>query len=242
MTRTKMIAALIFFLSLGMIFSSPSSGKVYYKAAEGDVVDVTYQRYEADGTEKDGGNLVVYLGEGPVPVDVLDHHPDATSVVRGFWRIIAGGSTAAKDYGEAMKEGDKKEFEFVPAEDGYTTPNHELYEESLYFDVELNAIFFDADVEPFGTEESDDPWGLDDLLAIDFVMPILAIIGLCVLTFTGYKIHGPTRRFFRSRVHCSCGAVATMECARCFAKSCRDCFLKHSGCQKCGSNKMIPVR
>ncbi|MFQ5979829.1 MAG: hypothetical protein ACE5OZ_16995 [Candidatus Heimdallarchaeota archaeon] len=242
MTQTRMIAGLILLLSMGMIVCLPSSGKVYYKAAEGDIVNVNYQRYEADGTEQDGGALVVFLGDGAIPLELQEQYPDAITVVRGFWKIIAGGTTTARDYGDGMQEGDKKEWQRVPAADGYISSSHELYGESLYFDVELLSIFYDAAEEPFGTEQSNDPWGLDDFLKLPFVMPILVLIGLAVLSIVGYKLHGQTRRFMRGRVHCSCGAVATMECARCFTKSCRECFLKHSGCHKCGSNKMVPLR
>jgi hypothetical protein len=240
-----MIAGIILLLSVGMIVCFPSSGKVYYKAAEGDIVNVNYQRYEfVSGVkvEQDGGQLVVYLSDDTVPLGLQDQYPDAITVVPGFWRIIAGGTTTARDYGDGMQEGDKKEGQHVPAADGYTSSSHELYGESLYFDVELLSIFYDANEQPFGTEQSDDPWGLEDFLNLPFVMPILVLIGLAVLSAIGYKLHGQTRRFLRGRVHCSCGAVATMECARCFTKSCRDCFLKHSGCHKCGSNKMVPLK
>jgi hypothetical protein len=243
MTQTRMIAGLVLLLSMGILISSPSSAKVYYKAAEGDIVQVEYQRYEADSTAKDSGTLVVYLGDGPIPLELQDQWTDAITVVHGFWKIITGGTgRTGQDYGEPMKEGDKKTFQRVVAEDAYTDPTHELYGETLYFDVELESIYYDAVEEPFGTEESDDPWGLDDFLKIPFVIPGLVIIGLGIVSFAGYKIHGPTRQYFRARVHCNCGGVATMECARCFTKSCRECFLKHGGCHKCGSNKMIPLK
>lgn len=248
MRKTCVIISFVVLLLIGLVACSPSSGKKYYKAGEGDVVSVNYQRYNADRTEKDGGHLVVYLGEGSVPLDLKDRWPDATSVIRGFRMAILGGSTLAKEYGEAMKwypddplrPLDKKEWIVVPPEDGYSSG--ELAGQSLYFDITLNSIYYDEVEVPFGDSGSGDPWGLDDLLDIPFMLPIILLASLGIVSFVGYKIHGHTRQFLRARVHCDCGGIATMQCARCFTKICRECFLSHGGCAECGSNKMIPLK
>ena len=194
MRKTCVIISFVVLLLIGLVACSPSSGKKYYKAGEGDVVSVNYQRYNADRTEQDGGHLVVYLGEGSVPLDLKDRWPDATSVIRGFRMAILGGSTLAKDYGEAMewypddplRPLDKKEWIVVPPEDGYSSG--ELAGQSLYFDITLNSIYYDAVEEPFESEELSST-DSDTSKSIPGFGLLIAVLGLAALVIVDRGIH-----------------------------------------------------
>ncbi len=242
MNKLTLIIGCILLVSLGLLTNSPTQAKIYYEAGVGDVLGVEYQRYEGDATPKDSGTLTVFCSEEVIPTNLKDQYPDAINVVRGFWNAIVGGNTTAKSYWPPMKEGDKKEWVIVHKDDGYTDTGHPLYDQTLYFDIELITIFHDEVVEPLGNPDRDDPWGFDDLLNIPFILPLLGLIAIGVISFVAYKMHGKTHTYLRSRVHCGCAAIATMECTRCFSKSCRECFLKHGGCASCGSNKMTPIK
>ncbi len=153
---SKNLVLFSMFLCILLVFPSLSSARAaeYYEAETGDIVSVNYQRYESDGTPKDGGTLTVFCGEGSIPTNLADQYPDALTVIRGFWLAIIGGNSSAKNYTPPMKEGDEKKWVVIPPEDGYTDPGHPLYGQTLYFDIELNEILHDALIEPLSSENT----------------------------------------------------------------------------------------
>ncbi|MFX0114423.1 MAG: FKBP-type peptidyl-prolyl cis-trans isomerase [Candidatus Hodarchaeota archaeon] len=164
------LCCFIFLLSI-----TATSGDVYYAAAEGDIVSVDYQQYEADATPKADGMLIVYLGDGPIPPELQEQHPDVITVIHGFWKIITGGTgRAGHNYGEAMKVGDKKVFARIPPEDGYTDSDNEHYGETLYFDVELNVIIYDAVIEHLRSDETESEGGESEITPGYALLVVLA--------------------------------------------------------------------
>ena len=222
LSRTKIVLITSIIL-LGLLITFDSSRtSAYYKdvgLSENDRANIRYKGYFPNGTDFDSGDLVFTVKTG------------SGGVIIGFYNILLG-----------MEVGDSKTGAVVSPEDGYTDPSHNLYGETLLFDIRILSLVYDAYLDDGDQVEelaNVDDSGIGNALSGVRGVITFAIVALIVVA-VGIFLAPPIIAALKPKcVHCGANADIICGNASCGTKSCYSCFSK--GCPSCKSRKMTPL-
>ena len=178
----------------------------------GDVIEVNFDAKILGGS-RDGEVAI------PNEISILELTPAA--MISGFYEALLG-----------MKINEVKNNIIIPPEKGYTSVSHELYNQTLNYNIQVLRLIHNNNFSSLSTQENKSAL-FDNFIFYTEVMLVLFVLSYLLIL---------TRQRFRkfNRVMCTfCNNIADGKCGQCGTMSCRASF--SSGCLNCKSNTFVGV-